>query len=127
MMYTARLVFCCLSLAASAYVKRERAVSLRKSFLLASLQAQEDGDCPPPQPCSCWCHCPETLLGEPAPPGAPPIAAVNPYALPPPPPAPLPPPHFVTPAGNPGIPIGPAAALVQTKASKPANSAVYDL
>merc|ERR1719359_1268266 len=96
---------CCLGLVSANGLER------RRSFL-ASLRGDDD-NCPPPQPCKCWCHCPETLLGKPAPPGAPPLAAVNPYALPPPPPAPLPPPHYVVPAGAAPLPITPAAALVQ--------------
>merc|ERR1719178_287690 len=93
---------CCIGWTLAAGLER------RQSFLAAH---RDDNNCPPVQPCKCWCHCPETLLGEPAPPGAPPIAAVNPYALPPLPPPPLPPPHYVTPAGQPPLPITPAALL----------------
>merc|ERR1719420_1212115 len=91
---------CCVGL-----VNATGAMEHRKAFL--EVLSGDDGNCPPPQPCKCWCHCPETLLGEPAPPGAPPIAAVNPYALPPPLPPPPPPPHYVTPAGAPPLPVTP--------------------
>mmetsp|Transcript_97845 Transcript_97845/g.169456 ORF Transcript_97845/g.169456 Transcript_97845/m.169456 type:complete len:184 (+) Transcript_97845:98-649(+) len=61
------------------------------------LRASEGPPCPPPQKCNCWCHCPETFMGVPPPPGPPPLVALNPFAPPLPPPPGLPVPHNLPP------------------------------
>jgi len=102
--------------------KQEAAVEAQnRAFVFLQMQrtrterAVEKAGCPPPQKCSCWCDCPEILLGRPMPPGLPPVTAVNPYAPPPPAPMPPPPPFFAgpPPLGIPFNPLAPAALLLQ--------------
>jgi len=80
------------------------ALSLRQLSVLHSLSKA----CPAPQPCSCWCHCPEILFGVPPPPGIPPPPAVNPFAPPPPVPKPPPQPYAAGPPPALGVPFNPA-------------------
>jgi len=65
-------------------------------------------ECPAPQPCDCWCHCPEIDFGAPMPPGIPPVPAVNPFQPPPPIPKPPPPPFGGGPPPAAGVPFNPA-------------------
>eukprot|EP00397_Hematodinium_sp_SG-2012_P068850 GEMP01114237.1.p1 GENE.GEMP01114237.1~~GEMP01114237.1.p1 ORF type:complete len:194 (+),score=29.07 GEMP01114237.1:50-631(+) len=74
----------------------------------AALELQR---CPAPQPCDCWCHCPEIVYGEPVPPGIPPVAAVNPFQPPPPIPPAVPPPFFAGPPPAVGVPFNPSAPM----------------
>lgn len=86
------------------------ALSLRQMSVLHSLTKT----CPAAQPCSCWCHCPEILFGQPPPPGIPPPPAVNPFAPPPPIPKPPPQPYAAGPPPALGVPFNPAMpALLQ--------------
>lgn len=81
--------------------------------------------CPPVQKCLCWCHCPEILMGQPPPPGLPPVTAVNPFAPPPLPPPQPPPPYAAGPPPMQNAPFNPMAPVLlqDTGARQPCRGA----
>lgn len=81
---------------------------------LAVIQTMTEA-CPVEQPCNCWCKCPETVYGDPVPPGIPPLPAANPFAPPPPLPKAPPPPFGGVPPPAVGVPFNPnyAQAMIQ--------------